>query len=206
MKKINLEKIDSIINNVSMYQYKDNDVEVYIASIDNRVDTSIINLTSLSRKQEIETYKFRSDRELMLVGDVLARNFLPQNAIFATDSMGKPFIANYPQIKFNKSHSGNMVGIAISDRNIGIDIEKYDKCDFTLLAERFFSQNEYNEYLTSSDKLDTFFNIWSKKESFLKQTGQGITKVKLNLIEYTDCKFYKCEDIEGYSCWICLSD
>ena len=54
----------------------------------------------------------------------------------------KPFLKNHP-IHFNLSHSHECAILAMSEKPIGIDIEKIrDTLDVSKIAERFFCENE----------------------------------------------------------------
>ena len=95
---------------------------------------------------------------------------------------GKPQIAaeqNPHRLQFNVSHSGDVALIAVcNEQNLGIDIEKvrYDVDTFSL-AERFFSTRERAGLRALPDHLRVpgFFACWTRKEAFLKATGEGLS-------------------------------
>lgn len=80
---------------------------------------------------------------------------------------GKPFYCGVENVFFNISHSGDYVVCAVSDREIGIDIEKRAKARMEV-AGRFFHGEEVAQLkMLEEDKQDQlFFNSWSVKESF----------------------------------------
>ncbi len=84
---------------------------------------------------------------------------------------GKPFIAGMEDIHFNISHSGDYAICAVSDTEVGCDIEKTGEFNMNL-AERFFTPEERSVVRTSDD----FFKIWVKKESVIKCTGEGLSR------------------------------
>lgn len=95
---------------------------------------------------------------------------------------GKPQLApeqNLRALQFNVSHSANMALIAVgSEHRLGVDIEKIrDEVDTTALAERFFSLRERAGLQALSDHLRVpgFFACWTRKEAFLKATGEGFS-------------------------------
>ena len=90
---------------------------------------------------------------------------------FARNKHGKPYFESLPDFNFNISHSGNLTVIAVSDQNIGVDTEKLRKPDFRV-AKRF-CEDEYN-YINKSPSPTTFFEIWTKKEAYLKYLGEGL--------------------------------
>jgi len=97
---------------------------------------------------------------------------------------GKPYFENASELKFNISHSKDMIAVAFSNNEIGIDIEKLRKCN-TKIANRYFAKAEI-DYINCSvfNKNKRFFEIWTKKEAFLKKSGTGIT-VPLNSFDVT---------------------
>jgi 4'-phosphopantetheinyl transferase len=95
---------------------------------------------------------------------------------------GKPQLAagqNPRALQFNVSHSANMALIAVgSEHRLGVDIEKIrSDVDTTSLAERFFSLRERAGLQALPDHLRVpgFFACWTRKEAFLKATGDGLS-------------------------------
>lgn len=87
---------------------------------------------------------------------------------------GKPYLSDYP-LFIGISHSGDYAVCVVSDTEVGIDIQKIRTADLRI-AKRHFT-NEECEYI-GNDEL-RFFELWSKKESYLKAIGTGLT-VPLN--------------------------
>lgn len=101
---------------------------------------------------------------------------------FEYQSTGKPELAarqNPHRLRFNVSHSAGLALIAVSsDHRIGIDIEKIRAdVDTISLADRFFSARERADLRSLPDhlRLPAFFACWTRKESFLKATGDGLS-------------------------------
>jgi len=101
---------------------------------------------------------------------------------FEYGSRGKPQLIadqNPRGLQFNVSHSGTTALIAIGSKSqLGVDIEKIrDDIDHAALAERFFSKRERAtlEALPKSLHLSGFFACWTRKESFLKARGDGLS-------------------------------
>lgn len=86
---------------------------------------------------------------------------------------GKP-ITDTCKTNFNISRSENIAVIAFSnDSEIGIDIEKVSKDKIFSKLDIFFSESEI-EKIQNDKSLETFFKLWTRKESFLKFLGTGI--------------------------------
>lgn len=93
-----------------------------------------------------------------------------------TGEHGKPYFCDHPEICFNISHSGSIVVCAVSDYEIGVDIQEKEARSIDRIAERILLPDEYGRFLLSPDKEELFFRIWVMKEAFLKWTGEGITR------------------------------
>ena len=64
---------------------------------------------------------------------------------FARGGKGKPFVAEREDVFFNISHSGVYVVCAVSDGEIGVDIEKRSKARMEV-AGRFFTCKKYGNW------------------------------------------------------------
>lgn len=89
-----------------------------------------------------------------------------------TGEFGKPYLLEYPDIKFNLSHCTNLAVCGISDKEIGADAELVRK--YNPNAMRIFSPNERRLVETCLRPEYEFFRIWTLKEALGKYTGRGI--------------------------------
>lgn len=90
---------------------------------------------------------------------------------------GKPYFQEIP-LFFSLSHSGEYVLCAVSGREIGADIQKFQPTDVLKLAKRFYAEPECLalercEGMEAQRRL--FFELWSRKEALGKLTGEGVT-------------------------------
>jgi len=88
---------------------------------------------------------------------------------------GKPYYKNadaYVRI----SHTDGLCLAAISDTEIGADIEKRggDPERLIKLAKRYFTETE--AAYVAADPMPRFFEIWCSKESYIKYTGEGFSR------------------------------
>lgn len=88
---------------------------------------------------------------------------------------GKPTFFGSSAPHFNISHSGKYAVCALSEVPCGIDIQEKKELKNRRIFEKILSPKEQNEALLSTDKTTVFYKYWTRKESFLKLTGQGIT-------------------------------
>lgn len=85
---------------------------------------------------------------------------------------GKPYITG-SKYHFNISHSGEIVMLAVSDKPIGIDVERIEQRDYEKFCKRFFSEEEQKRV----NSLLSFYVLWTKKESFVKYLGGRLSDV-----------------------------
>jgi 4'-phosphopantetheinyl transferase len=106
----------------------------------------------------------------------------PHAVQFSYSSKGKPQLDrsfHQTTVSFNLSHSNGLAMLAIGDGiQIGIDVEFVRPiCNVNELAERFFSPNEVTAFRTfpDSQRLIAFYTCWTRKEAFVKASGDGLT-------------------------------
>lgn len=93
--------------------------------------------------------------------------FVPDTkaSLLSSDHPGK----GYREVYFSVSHSGDYAVCALNDSPVGTDIEIVGK-ESRNIAERFFARDEL-EYITDTE---SFYHIWTLKESFMKVVGLGM--------------------------------
>lgn len=95
---------------------------------------------------------------------------------------GKPYLCHNvykSDITFNYSHSGECVVVAIAKNNpVGVDVEKIDAiAKIGAIAKMIMSEAEYHQFCQADGKrkLQTFYRLWSRKESVVKALGTGLS-------------------------------
>ena len=79
------------------------------------------------------------------------------------------------KIRFNVSHSGELILIAISDTEIGIDIERIETgFNYSDIAKHSFSEQEISRIEQAADSRDLFFKLWTRKEALAKASSKGL--------------------------------
>ncbi len=87
--------------------------------------------------------------------------------------LGKPYIEGYPEYYISVSHCDGMILFASCTSPIGIDIEKRRE-NHEKISERFFTENECEKIKNAHVPADEFLLVWTRKESFVKMTGEGL--------------------------------
>ena len=93
--------------------------------------------------------------------------------IWSFGKHGKPYMTNYEGIYFNISHCNEAVAVAVSDHEVGIDVEGRRKFSDGLL-QRAFNDEEQAIIHSSDDNQKEFACLWTRKEAWFKYTGTGI--------------------------------
>lgn len=139
-------------------------------------------------QEKIKRYRRWQDAQLSLLGRILLFNATeeiykhnPHCKVIKHTKYNKPYFDN-DLIRFNISHSGNIVVCALNDENeIGIDIEIITDIEIDDFKSQM-TEFEWNKIILSSDKKDTFFDYWTKKEAVIKAHGDGLA-IPLNSFE-----------------------
>lgn len=123
-------------------------------------------------------------------------------------SRGKPYLIGYPDIHCNLSHSGEYVACAIGDVPVGIDIQEHRGMRENILA-RYYCEDErsyVNRQTDERDRLAAFYQIWCRKEAYIKYTGLGMTQ---NMTSFSTLRqkdvTYEDKDFAGYSAALCYA-
>ena len=138
------------------------------------------------RQDKIDFFRFEKDKKLSAGAYLLLKKLLLEenitNPLFKIEEYGKAYISNFENIYFNLIHSGKMVLCAISDREVGVDIEYIDHEIDLNIAQHYFYNKEYESIMNSQNPADEFFKYWVLKESYMKYTGLGMN-LKLDSFE-----------------------
>jgi 4'-phosphopantetheinyl transferase len=171
------------------------DVHVWAAALDGEA-THWTKLLSPAELDRAAAFHFELHRRRFVVGRGVLRLILsryvgvqPEQVEFAYGSQGKPELADglaANGLRFNLAHSEDLAIVAITRLGpVGVDLEKIAPLeDMDDLVARFFSARENARFqqLTAEQKPLAFFNLWTRKEAWLKATGEGIAH-SLNLVE-----------------------
>ena len=133
-------------------------------------------------------FRFQEDRDHFVIRRGLLRTILglylpgsPASIAFCEGPSGKPALASpagADTLHFNLSHSCGLAVYAITRAvPLGVDVERIRPMnDMQDIASRFFTarENACLQAVPLHQRLEAFFNCWTRKEACLKATGQGI--------------------------------
>jgi len=159
-------------------------VKIFIYNISNANNSNkeyekILSVSELIRYEKINSPKRKKE---FLIGRCFLKKTLAENTDIKDieidiHSNGKPYLKN-SEIKFNISHSKDMLVIALDNNEIGIDVEYINpKRNFNSLIKVFGNEimAEYSK-LSEDKKKIFFYKNWTIKEAYMKLTQEGFSK------------------------------
>ena len=150
----------------------------------------LLKIVNEEQKEKALRFKNEKDQVRSLLSSYLINQLSGEPLLH--NEMGKPYYENGPY--FNVSHSGRYVMMAVSTREIGIDIEENIPKDMSLLT-KIFNEAEAKMIKEHAD----FYYLWCAKESLIKCMGSSISHVKeipslpLNGLKTFKGKDYQCQ-------------
>ena len=115
----------------------------------------------------------------LLLARILPRFLASAEEVFA-DERGKLL---HPRLYLSLAHGGGMAVLAVGDRPVGCDVEKFSRVREGVLRrflkeERAFVEAAGAAGGTTRAREGAFYRIWTGKESYLKRTGEGLSAWK----------------------------
>jgi len=112
----------------------------------------------------------------MILGAYLGSD--PDGLRFVPGRHGKPFLDGPEQPHFSASSSEGWWLAGISREEVGVDLERIRPCpDLDAVADAYFSpgeRNRLNACLDAQERLGLFYALWTRKESLVKLSGEGL--------------------------------
>ena len=134
---------------------------------------------SRQRREKVDSLRFFPDKIASACAYLLLRLLLKNEyGISAAPKFGflaekKPFLVGREDVFFSISHDRAGVGVCVSDRPVGADVQALFRYEDDL-ADRILSDKERMAF-DPSDPDDAFFTrLWTMKESLGKKRGDGV--------------------------------
>jgi 4'-phosphopantetheinyl transferase len=161
------------------------EVDVWIVELDIPAGAEL-DAAALS-KQEAERYAGleHDARALAVTARAVLRRVLgkrlgmaPEDVRIVEGDDAKPTLAG-GDLEFNVTHSDRLALIAVARVPVGVDIERVEKIasdEFDDLIAFVLTPRELDElvHLPERDRLAAYYRVWTRKEAFVKATGEGI--------------------------------
>jgi 4'-phosphopantetheinyl transferase len=171
----------------------ENDVHIWAANLDQPVQriSQLEKILSSDEVNRARQFKFEKDRNRFIAGRGLLRTVLgsylnaePAQLDFTYSPRGKPALkasSGHGTLHFNVAHSKDLILIALTrDCAVGVDVEWiHPISDIEDITTRFFTNREAAELmaLPQDERMTAFFSLWTRKEAYLKATGDGISEM-----------------------------
>ena len=189
-----------------------------INNIDENKIKYFFNTIPKNKQDKINKLINNDEKKRSIVGELLLSKLLQKNNInydninYYYNTYNKPYIQDC-NIFFNISHSNDFVITIISNKEIGIDIEKIKKTNIKIIDK--FATSKEKEYILSSknDIEKRLFQIFTLKEAYFKRYGLGLNRVldvefiiKNNKVSCSDksVKVGFINDIDNYIISYCI--
>jgi len=158
-------------------------------------------LMSENRRLRCDKTRLNADKRACICADMLIRelskehfNMDEKSVILCADENGKPFIKD-ASCHISISHSGEAVLCAISEHQIGVDIEKIATVP-KRIAEKVGMTFDGDEQ---------FYRFWTAAESYGKLYGKGVWwSLKQDFFNDDNCLFEQLPCPYGYVATVCI--
>jgi 4'-phosphopantetheinyl transferase len=141
---------------------------------------------SADERERIGKFRFEAHRERALLTRGILRFLLgaysrtaPEQLVFVYGPHGKPAVDTSNPLHFNTSHSGDYAAFAFTRLgDVGVDIElvRNDLTRREEIAAKYFAPGEREQLrnVMESQRTQAFFELWTRKEAFVKARGDGL--------------------------------
>jgi 4'-phosphopantetheinyl transferase len=165
------------------------ELHVWHASLGNDPDARALEpILSPDESERAARFRFPEHRRRFVIARGYLRQLLgayleigPRDVTFTYSETGKPELSviHGSDICFNVSHSEDIAAFAFAlRRKVGVDVEciRFD-VDVEEIPRRFFSLLEQQDLaaLDGQQKVEGFFNCWTRKEAYVKAVGSGLS-------------------------------
>lgn len=150
-----------------------------------KIDSQLLKYVSQERREKVLKYVFVHDQKLSLYAELLTRMELSQitkipatELLFRSTNNLKPLLLSVPAVNFSFSHTRDAILCCISlDGAVGADIEKLESAPFEIMEHVFHPEEIHYVQSSAVRQKDLhFFEIWTRKEAYLKKLGLGLSQ------------------------------
>lgn len=147
---------------------------VYIANCsffqNEHVIARVLPQVDAHRKAKIHTLQTLEKKAQSIVAGLLLTSVFGKDATYRYTDKGKPYLADNSAF-FSLSHCDKWVALAVSDTEIGFDLQSISPIRPAVLR-RCFTQEEQ---AWIGDDAERFIQLWTRKEAYAKYTSCGLT-------------------------------
>lgn len=144
------------------------------------------------RQERVECLRFDRDKQLSAAAYAVLLYALRERGCEVREPLrwdyneyGKPRLRDFPELHFNLSHCDGAAACALSDFEVGVDIQDITPPD-SGVVRMTMSDGECGLIAGSAAPERTFTRLWTVKESYLKLLGSGLDS-SLRKLDFADC-------------------
>lgn len=163
-------------------------IKLYIADTGGLDIDLALQRVSEARRSKVLRLPDDEKKRQSLGAELLLRRAVGGRAEYSLGENGKPYFEGSP-LFFSLAHSGRYAVCAVSDFDIGVDIEAPHEGS-ERLASRFFAPEEYRLVAESQQPDREFCRLWVLKESLIKARGGRLADM---------AGFSVADGVEGFS-------
>ena len=170
---------------------------------------SALAMMTEQRRAKVLAFKHEQGRKLsaaayMLLCKALREEYgIDEPPVFDYSEHGKPSIVGHPEIYFNLSHCRSVAACVVSSRPVGVDVEEVREFKDSL-ARYVLNDDEYAMVVGSPRPDREFIRLWTMKESYLKLTGEGITRDLKTVLADTSAYHFNTQEIGTAIISVCI--
>lgn len=145
--------------------------------------TDMLRCVSEYKKEKLMKKRFEADRIIGVYADILIRCLLSrqlgrrfEDIHIQTTETGKPYIEGSPRLDFNLSHTKTAIAAALSDKPVGIDIEKIHEISPSVPPAVCTESELAWLNAPGADPTRRFMELWTRKEALVKYDGTGLSR------------------------------
>jgi len=136
------------------------------------------------RAAHIRRFRRADDALRSIGGSLLSRDVLCRHLGIGHDELriartekGKPKVTSHSDIHFSVSHSGKWVVCAVHNTPVGVDLEQIRPIE-PEIPPFCLNTKELNamQAAPAGAQRQLFFELWTRKESYLKMAGSGLAE------------------------------
>ena len=155
-----------------------------LTPVDGQID-GFERVLSPTERARADRYVRVVDRHRYVVAHAVLRQILsrligctPRELIVERSAGGRPHVIGVrPDVRFSLAHSGDLGLVALSTRQVGVDVEHHqDSIDWREIARRFLPARARRAVhgLSAEVQLSEVFAAWPRYEATLKLHGTGL--------------------------------
>ena len=166
------------------------------------------------RRRRFERLRYAPARAESLAAGLLWRYVMERRGIDPEEPVkflqaGKPVFAQREDVCFSLSHSGPYALCAVSDGQIGADVQKIKPVHLSIARRFHFRERDWLAAQPPQEQNRAFFRIWTRKEAWVKAVSHDrlLSLAEQDVMHDPDGWHFTEYDLDGeYLAAVCARD